>query len=168
MDQSRLSAYAAVVAAYGIVVADQIAKIFVLRDRTGIQAAHNAGFVTGMAPTSKLVLVAATAIVLALFAGSIGRWAIHIGIPAVIPAVIAGGIAAHGVDRVRFGSVRDFISTGWLIVDVADFAVAGGLVALLIASAWRWRTISRQERTVVIELPRLRAVVVPRDLPSAA
>jgi hypothetical protein len=168
MDQTRRSAYGAVAAAYGIVVVDQVAKILTLQEQSGRFPAHNAGFVTGMAPTSKVVLVGATAVVLAAFVLSVGRWAIQIGIPAVIPAVVSGGIAAHGLDRLRFGAVRDFIATGWLIVDVADFAVAGGLLALLGAGAWRWRQLARRKHTVVMELPSLRAVVVPRDLREAA
>ena len=44
------------------------------------------------------------------------------------------------IDRVRFGGVRDFITTQWAIINVADlFVIAGVLIipALLMTRSWR-------------------------------
>ena len=100
--------------------------------------------------------------------GVIGRWAVQIGIPPLIPTLVAAGMAAHAIDRVRFGSVRDFLSTGWLIIDVGDIAVVIGLVALGIVFAIRMRQLRNASQWVMFERPTLRAVVVDSDLARAA
>ncbi|HEX5097249.1 MAG TPA: signal peptidase II, partial [Acidimicrobiia bacterium] len=112
-------------------MADQIAKATVAHADTGnFTVAHNPGFVTGWSPVSAAAVICITLLVLATFLASIGRWAVQIGVPAIIPAVIAGGMAAHLLDRIRYGAVRDFLPTGSLIIDVADLAVASGIVLL--------------------------------------
>jgi lipoprotein signal peptidase len=40
-------------------------------------------------------------------------------------------------NRIRLGSVRDFLATPWAIVNLADLAVAAGLIGLVIALAAR-------------------------------
>lgn len=46
-----------------------------------------------------------------------------------IPAAIIGGAAANFVDRAIFGAVHDFVATPILILNVADVAVAAGIIA---------------------------------------
>jgi lipoprotein signal peptidase len=144
------------------VALDQALKVGVARpDR-------NVGFVTGWSPVSAIAVTLLSVVVLTGFLAIVGRWAVQIGISPCIPALIAAGMFAHTIDRVRFGAVRDFLSVGWLIVDVADFAVAAGLVALAIAFATRMLTLRRQSRTIVLEFPAFRAVVVDREVARAA
>jgi hypothetical protein len=145
-----------------VVAVDQAVKISVR------QPLRNSGFLTGWSPISVIAVIGLTVFVLAGFLAVVGRWAIQIGISPCIPALTAAGMFSHTLDRIRFGAVRDFLSVGWLIIDVADLAVAAGMVALVVAFAHRMLTLRRQSRTIVLELPAFRAVVVDRDVARAA
>ena len=159
---------ALLVGAY-VVVVDQITKATVVGMRSArIIPVRNPGFITGWSPVSASVVIILTILVLLGFMGVIGRWAVQIGIPPLIPTLVGAGMAAHAIDRIRFGSVRDFLSTGWLIIDVGDVAVVLGLVTLGIAFAIRMRQLRRASQSITFELPTLRAVVVDSDLAQAA
>jgi hypothetical protein len=93
---------------------------------------------------------------------------VQIGISPLIPALVAAGMAAHTLDRIRFGAVRDFVRTGWLIIDVGDLAVMFGMIALTIALAVRLHRLRRASQSITLELPTLRAVVVATDLARAS
>jgi hypothetical protein len=147
---------------FAVVALDQTVKISVR------QPARNAGFLTGWSPVSVIAVIVLSILVLGGFLAIVGRWAVQIGISPCIPALIAGGMCAHTLDRIRLGAVRDFLSIGWLIVDIADFAVAAGLLALVIAFARRVLVLRRESRTIVLELPAFRAVVVDREVRRAA
>ena len=54
-----------------------------------------------------------------------------------MPALVAGGTVGNTLDRIRFGSVRDFLVTPWAIVNLADVAVAAGVIGLAITLAAR-------------------------------
>ncbi len=150
----------------GVIAVDQTAKVLTRGvHAAAVVPARNPGVVTGWSPVSVTVLIVATFVVLALFIGFIGRWAVEIGITPIIPAIVVGGVLAQTIDRIRFGAVRDFLATGWLIVDVGDIAVALGLAALIAAFAIRLHQLRSASRTITLELPSLRAVVV--DLRSA-
>jgi lipoprotein signal peptidase len=159
---------ALLVGAY-VVVLDQIAKATVVGMRSArIIPVRNPGLITGWSPVSASVVIVLTLLVLIGFMGVVGRWAVQIGIPPMIPTLVGAGIAAHAIDRIRFGSVRDFLSTGWLIIDVGDVAVILGLVTLGVAFAIRMRQLRRASQSITFELPTLRAVVVDSDLAQAA
>jgi hypothetical protein len=145
-----------------VVALDQALKMGVARpDR-------NVGFLTGWSPVSAIAVIGLSVLVLVGFLAIVGRWAVQIGISPCIPAIVAAGMFAHTLDRLRFGGVRDFVSIGWLIVDLADFAVAAGLVALMAAFVRRMLILRRQSRTIVLEFPAFRAVVVDREVRRAA
>lgn len=151
-----------VAAGAAVVLADQLAKLFV----TGGHAAAtryvpNPGLILGLFPASRALLVIATIAVLGVFLAVVGRWAVQVGISPVIPGVIAGGALANSLDRAQFGTVRDFLATPWLVVDIADIAVVAGIVALGIALALRMHQLRASSRTVTLDLRNLRAVVVP-------
>lgn len=146
-----------------IVFADQVAKATVAQADTGaFKPVHNTGFVTGWSPVSTPAVTLISVIVLLGFLALVGRWAVQIGIAPVIPALIGGGMAAHTLDRIRFGGVRDFIPAHGLIWDLADLAVVIGFVSLCIAIAVRVFTLQRAGQTVTLRLPTLKASVVPR------
>ena len=63
--------------------------------------------------------------------------AASLGIWPAMPALIAGGMFANLVDRLRFGVTRDFILTPWATVNVADFAAIAGVVGLFFAAVWQ-------------------------------
>ena len=121
---------------------------------------RNPGMVTGWSPISVSVLIVMSVAVLLGFLGIIGRWAVQLDISPMIPALVAGGLVAHTIDRIRFGAVRDFLATGWLIIDVGDLAIVTGLVALMVAFAWRVNDLRKSSQRIELELPTLRAVVV--------
>ena len=50
-------------------------------------------------------------------------------------ALIAGGMVGNTLDRIRFGSVRDFLVVPGAIVNLADLAVAAGMIALVVMLA---------------------------------
>ena len=159
---------ALLVGAY-VVVLDQIAKAAVANVHSAaIIPARNPGFITGWSPVSAGVVIALTGVVLLGFIAVIGRWAVQIGIPPLIPTLVGAGMAAHAIDRIRFGSVRDFLSTGWLIIDLGDIAVVVGLVALGIAFAIRMNQLRQASQSIILDRPTLRAVVVDSDLARAA
>lgn len=146
-----------------IVFADQVAKATVAQADTGaFKPVHNPGFVTGWSPVSTPAVVLISVAVLVGFMMIVGRWAVQIGIPAVIPALIGGGMAAHTLDRIRFGGVRDFIPAHGLIWDLADLAVVTGFVALCAAFVWRTWALHRAGQRVTLVMPTLKASVVPR------
>jgi hypothetical protein len=144
-----------------VVLADQTTKTAVHPDR-------NPGFVTGWSPLSVALVIVASIVVLVAFIAVVGRWAVQIGIAPLYPALIAAGMLAHTIDRFRFGAVRDFLATGFLIVDIGDLAVIAGLIGLVVAFGMRVWQLRSTSRTITLELPTLRAVIVERDLPRAA
>jgi hypothetical protein len=144
-----------------VVLADQATKTAVHPDR-------NPGFVTGWSPLSVALVIVASIVVLVAFIAVVGRWAVQIGIAPLYPALIGAGMLAHTIDRFRFGAVRDFLATGILIVDIGDLAVIAGLVGLVVAFGVRVWQLRSTSRTITLELPTLRAVIVERDLPRAA
>jgi lipoprotein signal peptidase len=52
-------------------------------------------------------------------------------LPTWIPACVLGGSLANLVDRAAFGSVHDFLATPWIVFNLADIAVAAGLVGFV-------------------------------------
>jgi lipoprotein signal peptidase len=152
-----------------VVALDQAVKAAVSNVRSSaIDPARNPGFATGWSPVPAIAVILVSVLVLAGFLAVVGRWAVQIGISPVIPALIAAGMFAHTLDRARFGAVRDFLSVGWLIIDVADLAVVAGLLALIVAFARRMLTLRTESRTIVLQLPAFRAVVVDREIARAA
>ena len=76
-------------------------------------------------------------LVLAAFLVVADLLAVRFGISIVMPALVAGGTIGNTLDRIRLGSVRDFLVLPWAIVNVADIAVAVGVIGLAIALATR-------------------------------
>ena len=75
-------------------------------------------------------MILGTILVLAVFAAVIVPLAYRLGLPAWIPGLILGGALSNMIDRVRFGAVRDFITTGIAIINVADLLVLAGVLML--------------------------------------
>ena len=114
-------------AAAAVIAVDQWTKLFAASDASPRNANYAFGVVRGPTP----VLLAGTVVVLVLFVGVVGRCAKRLGVPAALPAVVAGGMASNAIDRVMLGSVRDHIVTPWVVVNVADVAIACGLIVLV-------------------------------------
>jgi len=123
------------------IVVDQGTKLWAMSsDGRGVDVAHNPRYALGVLGGSVPAMVIGTVAVLAVFAAVIVPLAYRVGLPAWIPGLVLGGAVSNMIDRVRFGSVRDFIATGFAIINVADlFVLAGVLIlpALLAIRVWR-------------------------------
>jgi signal peptidase II len=121
------------------VVVDQTTKLWAGAETSGVQVLHNSRYALGVIGGSVPALVLGTIVVLAVFMLVVVPLAFRLGIPAWIPGLVLGGALSNMIDRMRFGGVRDFITTRWAIINVADlFVVAGVLIlpALLMTRSW--------------------------------
>jgi lipoprotein signal peptidase len=154
---------------FAVIAVDQYAKGLAPHLRSAVVVpVRNPGMITGWSPVSVSGLIVVSVLVLLGFVGIVGRWAVQLDISPVIPALVCGGLVAHTIDRIRFGAVRDFLATRWLIVDVGDLAIIAGLVALTAAFAWRVLLMHKSAQTIRLQLPSLRAVVVDHGVRKAA
>jgi lipoprotein signal peptidase len=122
-------------AAAGTVFAiDQLAKVAAPHLHTAfVLPARNPEYAFGAAGGSALTLIVGSVVVLAVFLAVIGRLAARVGVSPCLPAIIAGGMLGNTVDRIRLGSVRDFLVVPGGIVNLADLAVAAGVLALVVS-----------------------------------
>lgn len=122
------------------VVVDQGTKLWAGAGTGGVAVLHNPGYALGVLGGSVPALILGTVAVLGVFVVVIVPLGFRYGLPAWIPGLVLGGALSNMIDRARFGGVRDFISTRWAIINVADlFVIAGVLIlpALLTMRSWR-------------------------------
>lgn len=122
------------------IVVDQGTKLWAGASSGGVEILHNPRYALGVIGGSVPVLILGTIAVLGVFVVVIVPLGFRFGLPAWIPALVLGGALSNMIDRVRFGGVRDFITTQWAIINVADlFVIAGVLIipALLMTRSWR-------------------------------
>jgi lipoprotein signal peptidase len=122
-------------AAAGVVLVDQVTKA--VADSGGTMP-RNPDLAFGVAHGPAPMLVLLGIFVVVVFVAVVGRAAVRSGIAPAIPGIIAGGVIANVIDRMRFGAVRDFIELPRATINLADVAIAGGMLALGIA--WLLRT----------------------------
>jgi lipoprotein signal peptidase len=157
MDRSRTRIYMAALLAGAVVVLDQAAKALAARHGA---PAHNRALAFGIATGPNAVLAVSSIVMLSLFLVVIGRRAVQVGVSPSFPALIIGGGISNTFDRVHVGAVRDFIATPWAVVNVADLAVLGGIVALGVAVLLRVRSLRIAPCGIAIEPPARRATIV--------
>jgi lipoprotein signal peptidase len=115
---------------------DQFAKTAAPHLHIGlVLPARNPAYAFGTVGGSALALIMGSVVVLAVFIAVIGRLAANMGVSPCLPALIAGGMLGNTLDRIRFGSVRDFLVVPGGIVNLADLAVVAGLIALAVMFA---------------------------------
>src|SRR5262249_49945617 len=107
-----------------------------------------------------IILISLSAVVLVGFLTLVGRSLVRIGVPTFVPALIAGGMIGNALDRARLGAVRDFIHSPWLIFNVADVAVALGIVLTVVAVVVRAHQVKAQDQAIRFDLRRVRAEIV--------
>jgi signal peptidase II len=132
MDKSWISVTVPVAGA--VVLDDQLTKA--VAQHAGM-VAHNPAYALGVVGGPALLLIVGTIAVLAAFLALVAGPAVALGVSPLAPALIVGGMVGNALDRIRFGAARDFIVTPWAIVNVADLAVAAGMVAFVVTVAWR-------------------------------
>jgi lipoprotein signal peptidase len=122
--------------ASSVVAMDQLAKALAPHLHSPLLApAQNPDYAFGAVGGSALVLIGGSVVVLALFLAVIGRLAGRVGISPALPALIAGGMLGNTLDRIHYGAVRDFLVVPGSIINLADLAVAAGVISLLVTLA---------------------------------
>jgi lipoprotein signal peptidase len=117
-----------------VVAADQTTKVLASHgDVAGGFVPRNPAYAFGIVGGSAPTLIIGAVLVLGAFLVVADVLAVRFGISIVMPALVAGGTIGNTLDRIRLGSVRDFLVTPWAIVNLADFAVAAGIIGLAIA-----------------------------------
>src|SRR5205823_11432088 len=122
-----------------------VAAIVLLIDQlTKLMAVHDTGFIPrnpsyafGIVGGSATVLIVGAVGVLGVFLVVARALATRFGVSVLLPALVAGGTLGNTLDRLRLGAVRDFMVTPLAIINVADLAVAAGVIGLAIALAMR-------------------------------
>jgi hypothetical protein len=132
MERNWISVSVPLVAA--IVLDDQLTKS--AATQAG-RVAHNPSYALGVVGGPTAVLIAGTVVVMVAFLAFVARPAVAFGVSPIAPALIVGGMFGNALDRIRFGAARDFLVTPWAIVNVADLAVAAGIVVFAVAVGWR-------------------------------
>lgn len=109
---------------------------------------HNPRFSLGLAgaPLPIMALLMAAGI---LAAGGYSLRAAHRGrLPAWVPGLLIGGASSNLLDRLLFGSVRDFLATPLVVINLADLAVLAAVIGSTLAHLTRRPTdapMSRKE-----------------------
>ena len=130
-----------------VVAIDQLAKaVAPYLHSTVLARAQNPDYAFGAVGGSALALIGGSLVVLTVFLAVIGRLAGRVGISPALPALIAGGMLGNTLDRIHFGAVRDFLVVPGAIINLADLAVAAGVISLIGA--------------LVIQIPRYTALAV--------
>ena len=139
-----------------VVVADQATKAWVLRHLVdappvtvipgffSLTFSRNTGGVFGLlagAPTAarRLFFVLSTLVALGVILHFLRRWGRESRLLVIALSLVAGGAVGNLVDRLRFGSVVDFIdwywrSYHWYTFNIADSAITTGAALLLLQS----------------------------------
>ena len=121
--------------AASVLLIDQVTKLVAVRGTGNVW--RNPSYAFGIVGGSATVLIAGAVGVLGAFLVVARALATRFGVSVLLPALVAGGTLGNTLDRLRLGSVRDFMVTPWAIINVADLAVAVGVVGLAIALAVR-------------------------------
>ncbi len=128
--------------------------------------ARNHGLFLGVGAGSRFALIVASCVVLTVFVGAILRAVVQIGGSVLGPTLVLGGMVGNLLDRLRFGSVRDFLTVGPLIINIADIAVAFGIALTIATIAVRALQLHHNGDVVAFDRRHLRFVVLGRA-PSA-
>lgn len=126
------------VATLAVVAADQASKALTsAHPGTHLLPVRNPAFSLGLASASRWAEIAAMtlgmAVAVAFLMPRVRRGRVHLW----AAAALLGGAAGNLLDRVVFGSVRDFFPLGPVVLNGADVAVLVGLTALLLTRAVR-------------------------------
>jgi len=126
------------------VIADQATKLAAQHTASGqhggaVVPVRNPEFSLGIAHASLPVMVALMAFGIAAVGAYLLRLTIRGQVPAWAIGLLLGGAISNLADRVASGSVRDFLATPWIILNLADVAVAAGLAGWLLTDHHRTR-----------------------------
>jgi lipoprotein signal peptidase len=110
---------------------------------------HNPRFSLGLAgaPLPVMALLMAVGI---LAAGGYSLHAVHRGrLLTWVPGLLVGGASSNLLDRLLLGSVRDFLATPWVVINLADLAVLAAVIGSTLVPLIRRPTNGLMSRKVV-------------------
>ena len=119
-----------VLLAVSVLVIDQVSKDVALSDGSPL-VPRNPDYAFGMVGGSATALTLGAFVVLGAFLVVAYQLVARYEIPPFLPALVAGGTIGNMIDRIRLGSVTDFVATPWAIVNVADVAVTIGVLGIM-------------------------------------
>ena len=114
--------------ASGVLLIDQTSKDVAIQGSPLVP--RNPDYAFGLVGGSAAMLTIASIAVLGMFLVVAYQLVAKLQISPVMPALVAGGTLGNVVDRIRLGAVTDFVATPWAIINVADVAVAIGVLGL--------------------------------------
>jgi lipoprotein signal peptidase len=120
-----------------VVAVDQGSKILAAHGGLGALPERNPAYAFGIVGGSAPMLILGAFAVLGAFLVIADLLAVRLGVSIVMPALVAGGTIGNTLDRIRLGSVRDFLVLPGAIVNFADVAVAAGIIGLALTLAAR-------------------------------
>ena len=128
---------AAIVAA-AILAADQATKVAVSVAASGNTAGllvptRNHDFSLGVLSAPLPVMLTTMAVGIAAVGTYLFRVTARGQVPAWATGLLVGGALSNFADRFVGGSVRDFLATPWVVLNLADVAVIAGLAGWLAA-----------------------------------
>jgi signal peptidase II len=128
-----------------VVALDQATKALangVGRNNSFVHPMRNSAYSLQIADAGRWTEVAVMVALLVVAVAVMSRLVTSGRIPAWATGLVVGGAAGNVVDRVLFGSVRDYLVVGPVVVNLADVAVLIG-----IASAYRARATTARTRS---------------------
>ena len=140
-----------------VLVLDQMSKAASSAQVSGLR---NSGLLLGVGAGPRLALIALSCVVIAAFVAATRRTIVQMGGSVLGPSLVLGGMIGNLADRVRLGSVRDFMTAGPFIINVADVAVALGIVLTLGGVAIRIGQLRENGDVVAFDRRRFRLVVL--------
>ena len=124
-----------------VVVADQATKQWA-HTLAWAEPVANPDLALGVAGGHPHLLTILMIIALAVFGRHLTRQ-VHDGkLSTAVAGLLVGGAVGNVIDRALLGSVRDFIPTPWLILNLADLALLAGAIGYLTFPRVPWRSIS--------------------------
>ncbi len=134
------SAVAATAMAIDLVTKAAVTNLPGARTLPFVVLLRNPSFTLGAGGDHKLLLPITSAAMIFMAAWWLAP-AIRTGLIGATPAgLIIGSAMSNLTDRLVHGQVTDFLSTGWLVINLADLGVLAGLLMLLGHNQWRHLT----------------------------
>ena len=123
--------------AASVLLIDQVTKVIAVHGGTG-HAWRNPDYAFGIMGGSAAMLILGALGALGAFIVVAHVLFTRLGVSVLLPALVAGGAIGNTLDRIRLGSVRDFLIVPGAIINVADVAVAAGIIGLSITLVMRF------------------------------
>jgi lipoprotein signal peptidase len=125
-----------------VVTLDQLTKLAAIRAAAGqtsgmLVPVHNPRFSLGLAGASLPVMALLMAAGIAAAGGYALRAAAHGRLPVWVAGLLIGGASSNLADRLLLGSVRDFLATPWVVINLADLAVLAAVVGAAVTHPTR-------------------------------